>query len=278
MQSSNRATPFRSVAVLLALAVSLPCLASTAAAEQDEAGGLSKLSASTASRRRPLVIRNPGAYTLTRNLKAGGGVAIEIASNDVTLDLAGHSVVGPGGRQGVAISIANVANVKVTNGQVQNYGIGVRVVNSTNVTISDLQIDGQDSGGAPPDVEIGVLILDSRGVVARDNVITNTFLGLFVRGDASSGNHLADNLITGGNNGELAICYNPAPGATSGGPSGDLISGNIVSRFRRAVSFSADSVSNVLRGNTLAYFDLGAVEATAGSNVFADNDEVQMTR
>lgn len=283
MQSTNEPTRSRSLATLFALLAALLTavltFGSSFAAQADETGDLSFLNASAASpRKNPLVIGRPGTYTLTRNLRARGDVAIEITSSDVTLDLGGHAVLGRGGRQGVAISIAGVENVKVTNGKVQNYGIGVRVLGSHNVSISDLQIDGEDSGGTPPDVEIGVLIVDSKGVEVRDNVITNTFLGLFVRGQGSGGNYLSNNLITGGDNGELAICYNPAPNATSGGPSGDLITGNVVSHFRRAFSFSTDSASNVLRGNTFAFFDLGVVEATAGTNVIEDNDEVQMAR
>lgn len=278
MQSSNPATPFRRLAILLALLAALLTLALPAAAQQNAGDDMSTVTVAASARRQPLVIKRPGTYTLTRNLRVSGATAIEIAASDVTLDLGGHSVIGMGGRKGVAIAIAGVENVAVTNGKVRHYGIGVQVASSTNVSITDLQIDGEDSGGAPPDVEIGVLIVDSRGVEVRDNVITNTFLGLFVRGAGSAGNFLAGNLITGGDNGELAICYNPAPGSDSGGPSGDRISGNIVSRFRRAVSFSADSVGNVLRGNTFAYFDLGIVEATAGSNVVADNDEVQVAR
>lgn len=278
MQNRNHAIPFRSAATLLAPLAVLLTLGSPAAAQPNQPDDLSALSVSASTRRQPIVIRRPGSYTLTRNLAVRGDVAIEIAASDVTLDLGGHSVIGMGGRKGVAVSIAGVENVNVTNGKIRNYGIGVQVSSSGNVSITDLQIDGEDSGGAPPDVEIGVLILDSRGVVVRDNVITNTFIGLFVRGAGSAGNVLAGNLITGGDNGELAICYNPAPDADSGGPSGDLITGNVVSRFRRAFSFSADSASNVVRGNTFAYFDMGIAEATAGANVIDGNDEVQMQR
>ena len=108
-------------------------------------------------------------------------------------------------------------------------------------------------------------------------MITETFLGVFVRGEGSGGNRIADNLLTGGDHGELGICYNPAAGETTGGPSGDLVYGNVVSRFRRGVALSADSTGNVVRENTLAYFDLAIEEAVAGANLLVDNDMVEIT-
>ncbi|REJ75110.1 MAG: hypothetical protein DWQ36_06060 [Acidobacteria bacterium] len=228
-------------------------------------------------RRRPVQIERSGSYVLSRDLLLDGEVAIEITASDVTLDLAGHAVVGSGDLDGVGISIAGATNVKVSGGNIRSQGIGVRVTDSTNVEIADLRIDADDAGGAPPAIEIGVLIVDSRGVVVRGNTITETFLGVFVRGANSSGNYITGNTITGGDNGELAICYNPAPGGT-GGPSGDLIAGNLISRFRRGFSFSADSAGNVLQGNTFAYFDLGIVEATPQSNVIEGNVEIEIPR
>lgn len=227
---------------------------------------------------RSLIIRRSGSYYLPRDLVATEEVGIDIRASDVTLDLSGHTLLGPGERSGVGIKAEGVSNVRILNGNLQDFGIGVQILGAANVSVSGLQIDGQDLGGSPPEVEIGVLIVNSRGVRVADNTISDTFLGVFVRGDGSSGNRITGNLIAGGDNGELAICYNPAPGADGGGPSGDLITNNFASRYRRGFSFSADSVGNILRDNSFAYFDLGVVEATAGSNVIADNDEVQIAR
>jgi parallel beta-helix repeat protein len=222
------------------------------------------------------VIRHPGVYSLHGSQNVGDLAAIEIRASNVTLDLGGETISGLGGLQGVGIVIRDASNVRVHGGSLRNLAIGVQVIGSTNVTIEDLRIDGQDLGGAPPAVEIGVLLIDSKGVVVRNNVITETFLGIFVRGEESGGNRITGNTITGGANGELAICYNPADGAGGGGPDGDLVADNLISHFRRGMSFSADSTGNIVRGNSLAYFDLGIVEATAGSNVIEGNDEISI--
>lgn len=258
----------RSLCTALALsALALLPLAQPASAD-DDAGKAA---------RQPLTLSRPGTYVLNRDLLIGEGVAIDITGRDVTLDLAGHFLEGPGERQGVGIRIREATNVRVFNGHVRRFGIGVQVLASTNVSVEGLQIDGMDSGGAPPDVEIGVLLVNSRGVRVTDNTITDTFLGVFVRGEGSAGNRVTGNLITGGDAGELAICYNPAPGG-SGGPHGDLVSGNTIARFRRGLSLSANSTGNVVRDNTIAFFDLGIIEGTPATNVIDGNDEQQIAR
>lgn len=273
MTPSVRSTCFRASLVLvlmLAVAVLIP----TASALAQSDAGLIEIDVANQGER-TITIDRPGRYTLNRSVAMRN---VEIRSDNVTLDLAGQFLRGAGEFGTVAIAVTGAHNVKVHNGSISDFGIGVRVVDSVNVEIADLQIAGRDQGGAPPNVEIGVLIVDSRGVVVHRNTITETFLGVFVRGARSAGNYIADNVITGGDNGELAICYNPAPGESAGGPSGDLIEGNLISRFRRGFSFSEDSIGNVLTGNTVAFFDLGIVEASAGSNVIDDNVEVQIVR
>lgn len=269
----NIRRPFLSAATALFALSFLPLTEPVSALGELEADADAKRAS-----RRPITLSKPGAYVLDRDLLIGGGVAIEITGRDVTLDLAGHNLAGPGERGGVGIRIREATNVRVFNGHVRRFGIGVQVLASTNVSVQGLQIDGMDSGGAPPDVEIGILLVNSRGIRVADNTITDTFLGIFVRGEASAGNRIADNLITGGDAGELGICYNPAPGESSGGPHGDLVYGNVVSRFRRGLALSPDSTGNVVRNNTIAFFDLGIVEETAASNVIAGNDELQIAR
>src|SRR5687767_15493083 len=52
---------------------------------------------------------------------------------------------------------------------------------------------------------------------------TEVFLGVFVRGGGSGGNRIAGNTITGGEDGQLGICYNPTDTGGSAGPAGDLV-------------------------------------------------------
>ena len=223
-------------------------------------------------------ITRSGVYVLGRTIvRTGDQIAIDIQANNVTLDLGGYAIVGPGGKQGMGIRVDGVNNVRIHGGSLRRFGVGVVVSNSTNVVIEDLQIDGEDLGGTPPDVEVGILLVEARGVRVERNQITDTFLGIFVRGEASGGNRIAQNTITGGENGELAICYNPAEGGDpNGGPDGDLVYGNLVSHFNRGIALSAGSTGNIVVENNLAVFGTPISEATAGSNSFADNREIQL--
>ncbi len=225
----------------------------------------------------PMTITEPGSYRLVADISVGDAAAFVVQSDGVTLDLGGYTITGPGQLQGMGIVVDGAKNVKITNGHIQDVGLGVFLNESRNVVVSQLQIDGQDLGGTPPAVEIGVMLINTRGARIVGNQITQTFLGIFVRGEASGGNLVADNVVTGGDNGELAICYNPAPNET-GGPDGDLVTGNVISRFRRGLSLSDGSAGNIVRDNTIAYFDLSIQEAVGGANLVEDNHLQQIAR
>ena len=56
--------------------------------------------------RRPTVIDRPGSYALEKDiLLPGTGAAIEIRASDVSLDLAGHRILGPGGRRSTGVAV-----------------------------------------------------------------------------------------------------------------------------------------------------------------------------
>lgn len=224
------------------------------------------------------LIDRPGVYVLERDVIARSDApAITIASNDVTLDLNGHTLRGPGQRSGTGVLVRGAKGVRVEGGRLMSFGIGVQVEGAENVRVERLQILGEDLGGAPPAVEIGVHVLGSRGVVVTENTITGTFLGIFVRGAGSGGNRIFANTLTGGANGQLGICYNPAPGLADG-PSGDLVYDNLISRWNVGLQTSAASAGNVVRDNAIAYFSSAIEEVSPGSNLFLDNAEVQILR
>jgi parallel beta-helix repeat protein len=226
---------------------------------------------------RPTVITRPGLYTVGFEIAVGAGeTAVRIVADDVTLDLGGRTLSGPGGPGSIGIEVDGARNVRIRNGALSGFGIGVLVEQAVNVVVAGLQITGTDAGGSPPDVEIGILLVDSRAVSLLDNQVSDTFLGIFVRGEQSGGNRITGNTLVGGAHGELAICYNPAPGQSVGGPDGDLVDGNLVSHFNRGIALSADSTANVVRNNTLVTFGDPIQEASPGANLIADNAVVAL--
>ena len=96
-------------------------------------------------------IDRPGSYRLRHDVRLKGpGAAIVIAADGVSLDLAGHSLTGPGGKLGTGIMIDGRRNVSVKNGTLRGFGFGVQVANSVNVKVEGLQITGDDAGGPLP--------------------------------------------------------------------------------------------------------------------------------
>ncbi|MBU4234191.1 MAG: hypothetical protein KKD99_05075 [Proteobacteria bacterium] len=95
----------------------------------------------------PYTISQPGFYYLTGNLSySGTGQAIYITTSEVTLDLMGFSISGPGSggtAEGIAITNLIINNVEVRNGQVKNFYYGVDSASGNrNVRFSNLKVSG----------------------------------------------------------------------------------------------------------------------------------------
>ncbi|MEP7364475.1 MAG: right-handed parallel beta-helix repeat-containing protein [Acidobacteriota bacterium] len=210
-------------------------------------------------------IDSPGNYILTQNISG----ELEITSNDVTLNLNGYGVMGPGGKLGTGIAIRGVRGVKVSGGSISNFAFGVIVENSANVMLEDLRIRAQGLTIVALPPETGIMIVQSVNVVVRNNAIHNVGLGIFVRGGRSGGNLIANNTVTAGTNGVLGICYNPTE-TDANGPRGDLVTGNLVSRFDKSINLSDLSKANVIKGNTLLYVS-EAITFMDQSNLEMDN-------
>jgi nitrous oxidase accessory protein NosD len=230
----------------------------------------------------PTVITEPGTYRVAFGFAVPTNTdGIVIRAPSVTLDLGGNTLLGPGAKQGRGIVVEGVSAVLIQNGRLTRWGTGVAVLGAANVEVKGLQIVGQGlpsnpPGGDPP--EIGVLIVNSRAVVVADNTVTDVGLGIFVRGGGSQGNRICNNTLTAGSNGLLGICYNPAPGdaATAPGPRGDLVEGNHISRFGSGIAMSAGSVSNIIRGNAIAFMTSAMSPASPPNNTLAENLAVQL--
>ncbi|HEY8226935.1 MAG TPA: NosD domain-containing protein [Pyrinomonadaceae bacterium] len=225
----------------------------------------------------PTTITESGSYVLLRDIALGApGTAIVIAADNVSLNLNGHALIGPGNKQGVGVAVEGVSGVSVHDGMISGFGTCVSIVNAHNVRAESLQIRGEDGGGPPPG-EVGVLVLNSRGVVLRENTISRTFLGIFVRGGGSGGNRISANTITGGQNGQIGICYNPDGSSNPAGPKGDLVYNNLISRFNIGIQTSIQTLGNIFRENNIAFFQQAINEVTPGSNVFEENTAIAIT-
>jgi Right handed beta helix region len=229
----------------------------------------------------PLTINRPGNYVLARDINVQSGDAITITASGVTLDLNGRQLTTAAPGTGRGIFINGATGVVVKNGRAGSFNSNVMVMNSVNVSIADLQVTGVGLAPAGGPSEIGVQLVNSRGVVVKRNTITSVNLGIFVRGGGSTGNRIFENTLVGGPtpaSNLLGICYNPAPVGSDEGPRGDLIYNNHIARFGFAIAISAGSVGNIFRENTLSSFAGGFREPerlvqNGGTNVAEGNLE-----
>ncbi len=163
------------LAALVALAAATPALAVDGQIEVSQAG-------IEAGAGFPHTISEPGSYKLTSNLQvpptAAGGILI--TASDVTLDLNGFQILGPGAADAYGIRIGGAAvptGVTIRNGTVRGMsGIGVHAVaaatpTSANVSCEAVNAIGNGGGG---------LSLQSGGAAVRCLARDNTGSGIAV--------------------------------------------------------------------------------------------------
>jgi hypothetical protein len=110
----------------------------------------------------PVILNQPGSYYLTTNLTTPPGVAITIATNDVTLDLNGYTVSSSSlGASATAILLNNnLRNITIRNGIIQSgvtnkagtysgpgFYYGIYGTSLTNITVSGISVSGVQYDG-----------------------------------------------------------------------------------------------------------------------------------
>src|SRR5260370_10366183 len=151
----------------------------------------------------PFTITVPGKYVLNQNLTSNSIAAILITCGDVTVDLNGYTITGPGG-----------ANQKC---------FGIEAYNANNVigALSNIII----KNGTLTNFRIGILFFPSNGLAgygATDSTIKNVTMsvidGLAILDNDGKGNHIEHCIII------------PDPNLTIGieltNCTGDVVSGN----------------------------------------------------
>ncbi len=228
----------------------------------------------------PTEISEPGVYRVVSDFSvpAATGDGIVILADNVRLLLDGHTITGPGNKLGRGIVVTDAEHVFIGNGTLQTFGIGVALLGSNQCTMREIRVEGGDETAAPPanPPQIGVLLVDSFKNRIVENVLELVNLGIFVRGAGSYGNRIARNEVTGGQNGLLGICYNPAAGAGPAGPTHDDVRKNSLIRFGKGIQTSEGSAYNRFAANTIYYFVV-AWEDLNGTNEFPHNDTMQVS-
>jgi hypothetical protein len=130
------------------------------------------------------VISAPGTYCLTENASFTIGDAVTVSSNDVTIDMKGHTLNG-GGFAAAGITLADgVQNVNIKNGVIEASIFGIRdtsgaVTPLQNITIQNMQFNANLAAIGISGASAG--IFDVRGIVISDCIGYNSG-GIIIRG------------------------------------------------------------------------------------------------
>jgi hypothetical protein len=165
------------------LAGVLACLVGSAGPSLADAGRIEI--AQTPSAVFPISITQPGSYVLTTDLYVSKPKrsAIIIRTNDVTLDLNGHTVQGPQSGTGYGIKATNRYSIKIKNGRVWGFGWGgIFLENYGSEPSSGHIVEGVQcpNNGSTGITITGGLVLDSTannngnvGITASDSTVVN---------------------------------------------------------------------------------------------------------
>jgi parallel beta-helix repeat protein len=130
-----------------------------------------------------IVIDKPGSYVLTSNIvvSAYNINAIEINTDNATLDLNGFAIIGPGKPSlpymGDGIHAENRKNISIMNGTIEGFGgYGVYLVNGSYNQIKDMKVNSNGSGIIMYHSIIANCVVSNNniaGISVHDSTITN---------------------------------------------------------------------------------------------------------
>lgn len=229
-----------------------------------------------------------GSYELGEDIE-GDGTCFEITADDVTLDGLGNSIVGDSpGQETSGVLVNSADDVTVTDVEVSGWdsggAAGIRVVDSRNVELTDSSTNAGSFGVVLEDTENSLIdsvvsnhndILGIRLDTSSDNVVA----GSTVEGndggiglDASMNNQLMDNLVE--DNEERGI-------ALGGSSDGNVVSDNTVRGSGEGIYLTTSSdntvSNNVAENNNEGIFVGDSSGNSVTSNTVTGNDEAGIT-
>jgi hypothetical protein len=184
----------------------------------------------------PYTISTPGCYYLNGNLSYAGGNGITIASSDVTLDLMGFTLTGPGDANNGILIPDGTNNVEIRNGTVTYWDFGISSLGGVGHRVLNIRAERNRSG----------VSLSGTGHVIQSCRATAglvSFIGLHVQAGGRISGCVTENFGQDGINGNGIISDNVVigPGLGSIGYGGiwagsaSLIKGNYVNNATRGI-------------------------------------------
>jgi len=220
----------------------------------------------------PYSITESGSYYLTTTIDAGTDTGISIASNNVSIDLNGYTLLGDGTTSNSAIyTTASFSNINVFNGIIDNWGShGINLQNSSEINISNIIVTQSSSSG---------MLLGSNAKVAYCTANDNGADGI-----ASSTNAIISNCITSENNADgidvgnqsvIALCNSFQNGDNGLETSSNCTVSNSISNYNNGDGINSGlgaDISNSKFSNNQGTGISMEVASTANNNIVKSND------
>jgi hypothetical protein len=210
----------------------------------------------------PFSISSSGSYFVTGDLtSAGAGIVVN--ADNVTIDLMGFSLNGPGSGNNHGVNMNGNNNIKLQNGTIRNFGlIGV----TSNTGSNHVQVIGVH---VADNLNRGISLINGAGHQVIDSVVVDNAAGVFV-GDGALivGNTIANNGSDGVNAGAGAtVTGNTVRGNADIGilaGIGSVVTGNLTDGNLRGISVLAGSV---VENNTASNSTEFGIAANQGSTI-----------
>ncbi len=181
---------------------------------------------------------------LANSLVGCSGDGLVIGADNITVDLAGHSINGVNAAGSEGIADDGHGGVRIKNGTIANFfvnGVGLR--GAPHSVVSNLTIRKIGAGGAEPDTSAGVLVKDSPYTSVTASTVTNDVSAfqsdgvdvLSSAGTTVSGNRIANNAWNG-----MVVLFSPGTRVI-----GNALNGN----QNQGVEVNAGSDGTLLAGN-----------------------------
>ena len=210
--------------------------------------------------------------TLDHDL-ACSGTALVVGADGVRIDLAGHTITGPG--TGAGILIVGRRGVWVVGGRIENFTAGVQVNSASGVVVKHMTFAANGEG---VDLQTG-----SRGAIIKENsFFDHRARGVMMRA-GSADNVVKENAFSGNNVGvalngtvdatvkENVMTSNRAAGIRINWPAaGNLVAENTIDTNPAGIDIpvtTGSAVGNTFRENRISNNTCGINGPTAGNTV-----------
>ena len=142
-------------------------------------------------------LSTPGNFALTKNLTASGDCLI-LTSNNINIDLAGHTISGDGTGRGIGGN--NVLNIVINDGKIKNFATGISLTLSGcctgDNTIQNMNVSNNTGGGilidGCCDTISNIIANNNGGIGLKNRLCCSTVTNVVTNSNGGDGMDLLD--------------------------------------------------------------------------------------